>query len=281
MLFAEIVSEPPKTTGTYQLFFGIGPEFCVILPHATQTAQNNPPADARSDLGDRRSRRSVPHFRRRPHARYHRVDPLHVGQVRCQSDLFRPGQERGDVPRPLPAHRRCRSPRGQPHLFPSERLGHEPGALHRRRGFRQRSDPQRSVPASLRPHHPGAGAFPGSALQVGDVGRHLARLQPHAFAPRMSEECRQAPRSRCDRRFPRQRKGFPQHALRLAAHAREDPPVRLEMQGHRVVGPMPDSESAPCLLGRSAAPEPCGSPPYDATAAFLHFSGKFRKFAVS
>ena len=34
------------------------------------------------------------------------------------------------------------------------------------------------VPASVCADHPGAGAFSGAALQAGDVGHHLARLQP-------------------------------------------------------------------------------------------------------
>ena len=119
---------------------------CLLTAHASQTAEIHPLADARPHLGDEGPVGRLPHLRRRPHARHHRMDSLDAGQVRCQGDLLRAGQERGDVSRPLPPHRRRRPPHRQSHLLPPEGMGHEPRTLYRRRRFRQRPAPHRTVP---------------------------------------------------------------------------------------------------------------------------------------
>ena len=210
----------------------------LFLPrYAFETAKNSPAPDAGPDLGDRRRGRRVPDLRRRSHAGRHGVDSFDAGQVRCQSDLLRAGQERRDVSRPLQAHSRRRAQGGQPHLFAPEGMGHEPRTLYGGCRFCQRSDPQRTVSSALCAHHPGAGAFPGPALQTGDVGHHLARLQPPPVAPHLPEERHETPRAGRHRGVPRQRKGLPQHALRTSPYVGEDPADGPQMQGDRALRP--------------------------------------------
>ena len=187
--------------------------------HATQTTENNPAPDAGPHLGNRRCGGGLPHLRRRPDARHYRVDSLDARQVRCQSDLLRAGQERRDVSRPLPAHPRRRPQGGQPYLLPPEGVGHEPGALYGGCGFCQRFYPQRAVPSALCPHHAGAGAAARPALQAGDVGHHLARLQPPPLAALLSEERDQVSGAGLHRGLSRQREVLPQHALCAAPDA--------------------------------------------------------------
>ena len=80
-----------------------------------------------------------------------------------------------------------------------------------------------------------AGALPRPTLQAGDVGCRLARLQPPPLAQDLSEECHQVPYAGYDCRFPQQREGLPQHALRPAAHARSHPREGPKVQSHRIL----------------------------------------------
>ena len=96
-------------------------------------------------------------------------------------------------PRPVSADPRCRTPDRQPHLLAPEGLGHEPRTLYGGCRFCQRLDPQRAVPSSLCADHPGAGPFSGPALQTGDVGYHLARLQPQTLAPDLPTQRHEVP----------------------------------------------------------------------------------------
>ncbi len=92
---------------------------------ATQTAENHPSSDARSDLG-----RSTT-----PEGVFLTFDDdgptpgvtewilATLDEVRCQSHFFVLGKNVEMYPRPLPPHRRCRTPRGEPHLLPPERAG--------------------------------------------------------------------------------------------------------------------------------------------------------------
>ena len=225
---------------------------CLLTAHASQTAEIHPLADARPHLGDEGPVGRLPHLRRRPHARHHRMDSLDAGQVRCQGDLLRAGQERGDVSRSLPPHRRGRPPHRQPHLLPPEGMGHEPRTLYRRRRLRQRPAPHRTVPPTLRPHHAGAGASAGQTLQAGDVGRPLARLQPCAVAPHLPAQRHALPRRRVDRRLPRFRKVVPQHELR-PCRARFKPSATWDSNARR----------STCKLH---APSGCGRTPGSARA---------------
>ena len=51
----------------------------------------------------------------------------------------------------------------------------------------------------------------------------------------LSEERHEIPRAGCHRGVPRQRKGFPQHALCASPHAGEDSADGPQMQGHRAL----------------------------------------------
>ena len=65
----------------------------------------------------------------------------------------------------------------------------------------------------------------------------ISRLQPPPVAPHLPEECHETPRAGRHRGVPRQRKGVPQHALRPAPHAGEDPADGPQMQGDRALRP--------------------------------------------
>lgn len=179
------------------------------------------------DLGDRRRRRcSSPST---AHAGRHRVDTLHAGQVRCRY-LLR-GQER-HVPRPLQAHLDAGHSRA---LQPPTRIRRGWGMSLER--YTEDVDFANDLItascsarlcASRRRRR-----VSGPALQAGDVGHHLGRLQPRRLSPRtclknVTSTSRRAP-SWCSTTAKRLSRN-----MRYALPRMEDPADGPQMQGDRL-----------------------------------------------
>lgn len=75
----------------------------------------------------------------------------------------------------------------------------------------------------------------------------ISRDYNRKLAPDLPSQRHEVPCPGSHRCFPRQREGFPQHALRPAADAREDPPDGAPVQGHRTLtGAVPVCGGAAC-----------------------------------